>query len=133
MLCPRTYNGFVTSADTLPRASSYRSSGSLTLRRLQIVLLLLAIVSVPAAARATQHLSHQPAPHDNPGFKTSGKSAPQKVTIARDVAVVRHVEAVDSPILRTARSFESFEQLFPSSPTLPAPRSLRAPPSSSFA
>ena len=104
-----------------------------TFCRLQAILVLIAMVGVPAATRATQHLSHQPPSHESSGFKTSVNAAPQKVTVSPDVLVLWSIEPADSSVIPAARSIVFFEQFIPSSPTLPAPRSLRAPPSSPFA
>jgi hypothetical protein len=98
-------------------------------RRIQILLLLLVVVCVPAATRASQHLNTRPLSPDNAGFSKSSASAPEKARLIPDVAAVRALEP------------DATDTRQPGSSTLPdlsltpyrvdcSPESIRAPPGS---
>jgi hypothetical protein len=98
-------------------------------RRLQAVLLLAMVLSVPALTRAFQHVTCVPQSHETSGYSTSADSAPERVIVSPElhlIAPVSHVIVAPQPTALLARPGDD---RLPSPPLLSAARPLRAPPS----
>jgi len=96
-------------------------------RRLQTLLLLLVVVCVPAATRATQRLSYHPLSQDSSGFSKSSASAPEKARVVPAAIVVRVLEASATDTRQPGACVPIELSLTPSPVDFP-PHSLRAPP-----
>jgi hypothetical protein len=101
-------------------------------RRIQAVLLLALVLSVPALTRATQHLSSIASGQEPSGFSTSADSAPERVTIPADVYVIAPVSSIIVAPPRSVLLARSADERLPLPPVIAAARPLRAPPSSVF-
>jgi hypothetical protein len=100
-------------------------------RRIQTLLLLLVVVCVPAATRATQHLNYHPLSQESSGFSKSSASAPEKARLVPAVIVVRVLEATDTDARQPGACVPP-ELSLTLSPVDFSPDSLRAPPRSSL-
>ena len=101
-------------------------------RRIQTLLLLLVVVCVPAATRASQRLSYHPLSPESSGFSKSSASAPEKARLMPVVLVVRVLEPSDMDTHRPGTCVPLELSLTPS-PVDFSPDALRAPPRSSLA
>jgi hypothetical protein len=98
------------------------------LRRVQVLLLLVAVMLVPALTRATQHVSYWPLSQEASGFSRSSDSAPDPVTVSPDIQIVDHVAIVIVHVAEPAWVMERPEEALRSLASAPVPRPLRAPP-----
>jgi hypothetical protein len=102
-------------------------------RRVQAILLLAMVLSVPALTRATQHLSCLSSGHETSGYSTSADSAPERVSLSPNVHAVAAVPYVIVVVVRAVIWIRRADQRLPSPPLISAPTPLRAPPSPAFA
>jgi hypothetical protein len=104
---------------------------ALVARRVQIAILFVAILFVPALTRATQHLTSTSTSHESSGFSRGADAAPERVTVSPDLQAfafdVASIAAV--PASQPAWTMQRVDQPVPSSIPIPTPRPLRAPPS----
>jgi hypothetical protein len=98
-------------------------------RRIQAVLLLTMVLSVPALTRASQHVTCVPHGHETSGYSTSADSAPERVTVSPDLHVVVAVSSVIVSPQRSVLLARPGDERLPSPPLIVAARPLRAPPS----
>jgi hypothetical protein len=97
-------------------------------RRIQAILLLAMVLSVPALTRATQHLSCTASGHETSGFSTSADSAPERIVLSPGLRVVANASCVvDAPVM-TIRLAPRIDERLPPPPLIAAARPLRAPP-----
>jgi hypothetical protein len=99
--------------------------------RIQTLLLLLVVVCVPAATRATQHLNYHPLSQESSGFSKSSASAPEKARLMPAVMVASVLEPSETDAQRPGSCLPR-ERSFTPSPVDFSPDSLRAPPRSSL-
>jgi hypothetical protein len=101
-------------------------------RRLQAILLLAMVLSVPALTRASQHVTSATTTREVAGFSTSADAAPEKVIVSPrlDVVVIESIDA--TPPIRRAWLVRRTDERLPFPPLVSAVRSLRAPPSFAF-
>lgn len=98
-------------------------------RRVQAVLLLTLVLSVPALTRATQHLKCIASGHEPSGFSTSADSAPERVTVSADLQLLPATACVVVAPERRDELARRPDEPLPSPPLIAAARPLRAPPS----
>jgi len=98
-------------------------------RRVQVALLLLAVLCVPALTRVTQHLTSVATSHESSGFSKSADSAPERVTIAPVLRTVASMIAPTVEAVQPAWAQHRVDVRLPASVPIPTPRPLRAPPS----
>jgi hypothetical protein len=96
-------------------------------RRIQTLLLLLVVVCVPAATRASQHLNARPFGPDSAGFSKSSASAPEKARVIPAVIAVRVLEPDDTDTRQPGFCAPPDRSLTASRVEF-SPDSLRAPP-----
>ena len=98
-------------------------------RRVQAILLLVMVLSVPALTRATQHLNHLVTGHETSGFSTSADSAPERVSLSPNIHAVAAIPFVVVVPVHMMRAARRIDERLPSPPLIASTQPLRAPPS----
>jgi hypothetical protein len=99
-------------------------------QRVQVALILLAVLCVPALTRVTQHLTSVTTSHETSGFSKSADAAPERVTLSPELCTVANAIAAAAVVeaVQPAWARHRVEVWLSAQVPIATPCPLRAPP-----